>query len=147
MIQTAQERHLDKILAIEKMVFNNPWTRQQLKSDLTLKTTAENWVYLDDQQVVGYILGWKVLDEYFLNNIAVHIDFQRRHIGRLLIKHVSTRLQKQEIHRIYLEVSCGNKPAQHLYESLGFQQNGMRRDYYAKGDHAFLYQLELVTND
>ena len=47
------------------------------------------------------------LDEFHQNNIAVHTDYQSRHIGRLLIKHVSAHLQNQEICRIYLEVSEG----------------------------------------
>ena len=67
---------------------------------------------MEDQQVAGYILGWKVMDEFHLNNIAVHSDFQRRHIGWSLIEHVRNRLQSQNIQRIYLEVSGKNKPAQ-----------------------------------
>ena len=147
MIQLANERHLDEILGIEKIVFTKPWSRKQLKSDLTLRTNAENWVYLEDQHVVGYIFGWKVSDEFHLNNIAVHTDYQGRHIGRLLIKHVSAHLQNQEICRIYLEVSEGNVVAQHLYKSLGFKQKGIRKDYYEKGNHALLYHLDLVVND
>ena len=102
---------------------------------------------MEDQQVAGYILGWKVMDEFHLNNIAVHSYFQRRHIGWSLIEHVRNRLQSQNIQRIYLEVSGKNKPAQQLYESMGFQKKGLRRDYYAKGEHAFLYHLNLVDND
>ena len=87
------------------------------------------------------------MDKYHLNNIAVHSDFQRRHIGRSLIEHVKNRLQSQNIQRIYLEISGKNKPAQQLDESMGFQKKGLRRDYYAKGEHAFLYHLNLVVND
>ena len=147
MIQSANKSHLNGILDIEKIVFTKPWTREQLKNDLVLSTNSENWVYMEDQQVVGYILGCKVMDEFYLNNIAVHSDFQRRHIGRLLIEHVKNRLQSQNIQRIYLEVSGENKPAQRLYESTGFQMKGLRRDYYATGEHAFLYHLNLVDND
>ena len=147
MIQPANKNHLNEILDIEKIVFNKPWTREQLQNDLVLSVNSENWVYMEDQQVVGYILGWKVMYEFQLNNIAVHFDFQRRHIGRSLIKHVKNRLQSQNIQRIYLEVSGKNKPAQQLYESMGFQKEGLRRDYYAKGEHAFLYHLNLVDND
>ena len=147
MIQSANKSHLNEILNIEKIVFTKPWTRKQLKNDLVLSTNSENWVYMEDQQVAGYIFGCKVMDEFYLNNIAVHSDFQRRHIGRSLIEHVKNRLQSQNIQRIYLEVSGKNKPAQRLYESTGFQMKGLRRDYYAKGEHAFLYHLDLVDND
>ena len=79
MIQPANKNHLNEILDIEKRVFNKPWTREQLQNDLVLSANSENWVYMEDQQVVGYILGWKVMDEFHLNNIAVHSDFQRRY--------------------------------------------------------------------
>ena len=147
MIQSANKSHLNEILDIEKIVFTKPWTREQLQNDLVLSANSENWVYMEDQQVTGYILGLKVMDKFYLNNIAVHSDCQRRHIGWSLIEHVKNRLQSQNIQRIYLEVSGENKPAQQLYESMGFQKKGLRRDYYAKGEHAFLYHLNLVDND
>ena len=97
MIQSANKSHLDEILDIEKIVFTKPWTREQLKNDLVLSTNSENWVYMEDQQVVGYILGCKVMDEFYLNNIAVHSDFQRRYIGQSLIQYIKNCLQSQNI--------------------------------------------------
>jgi len=146
MIQLANERHLDEILGIEKIVFTKPWSRKQLKSDLTLRTNAENWVYKKGHQIVGYILGWKIKDEYHLNNIAVHANFQRKHIGQSLIEHIIKHLKNQDVNRIYLEASWENIPAQKLYNSLNFNQEGMRMNYYDKGDHALLYYMDLVTN-
>ena len=112
MIQPEHESHLNDILDIERRVFSKPWTRKQLQNDLVLGANSENWVYMEDQQVAGYILEWKVMDEFHLNNIAVHSDFQRRHIGRSLIEHVKNHLQSQNIQRIYLEVSEKNKSTQ-----------------------------------
>ena len=131
MIHPANERHLDEILDIEKMVFTHPWSREKLKSDLILNYNTENWIFLKDEQVVGYLFGWKVMDEFHINNIAVHTAFQRRHIGQSLIRHLKARLIRHDIQRIYLEVSGGNKTAQLLYDSLGFKQRGICRNYYA----------------
>ena len=72
---------------------------RQAKRALTLNTDAENCVCLEGQWVTGYILEWKVMDEFHLNNIAVHEDFQRIKIGGTLIKHVSACLQQQDIMR------------------------------------------------
>ena len=95
MIHSANKNHLNEILNIEKIVFTKPWTREQLQNDLMISANSENWVYMEDQQVVGYILGWKVMDEFHLNNIAVHSEFQHEHFGRSLIIHVKSRLQSQ----------------------------------------------------
>ena len=133
MIQSAQEKHLDEILKIEKRVFTHPCNRKQLKRDLNLRTNAENWAFLKNQKVVGYILGWKVMDEFHLNNLAAHTDFQLRYIGWSLVEHVSAHLHNQDIQR--------------FYESLGFQQKSMRMDYYTQGDNALFYHLDLIAND
>ena len=146
MIYPAEELHLKEILDIESMVFSQPWTRNQLKNELKESAKSENWIYMEDQQIVGYLLGWKILNEFHLNNIAVHNNFQKKHIGRSLILHVIERLVSQNIHRIYLEVSADNKSARLLYDSMGFLQDGVRTDYYAKGDHAILYHLDVVKN-
>ncbi len=77
---------MNKILNIKKRVFNKPWTREQLQNDLVLSVNSENWVYMEDQQVVGYILGWKVMYEFHLNNIAVHlVRWEPYGVGILLL--------------------------------------------------------------
>ena len=146
MIQSAKEKHLEEIFNIEKMVFPKPWSKKQLENDINCSVNSENWVYLKNHKVVGYILGWKIKNEYHLHNIAVHTNFQRKHIGQSLIEHIIKYFKNQDVNRIYLEVSCENIPAQKLYNSLNFNQEGMRMDYYDKGDHALLYYMDLVTN-
>ena len=148
MIEVASIKYLEKILEIEKMVFNYPWSRNQLKTDILCKNNVENWIYLNEGNVVGYILGRIILNEFHLNNIAVHQDFQSRHIGRALIEHIFNRFKKNNLNikNVYLEVSMKNNLAQKLYKSLGFQEYGFRKDYYSIGDHALLFNLELNFN-
>ena len=148
MIELASVKYLEKILEIEKMVFSHPWSHNQLKIDILSKDNVENWVYLDKGKVVGYILGKIIINEFHLNNIAVHKDFQSKHIGRSMVEHIFNRFQKNNINinYVYLEVSIKNDLAQKLYKSLGFQKYGFRKDYYAIGDHALLYNLELNAN-
>ena len=44
------------------------------------------------------------------------------------------------------KVSAENIPARECYQSLGFNQMGIQKDYYSKGDDAILYILELNTD-
>ena len=67
MIQSAKEKHLEEIFKIEKRVFQKPWSKEQLENDIVFSANSENWVYLKNHKVVGYILGWKVMDEFHLN--------------------------------------------------------------------------------
>jgi len=146
LIKLANSNHLNDILHIENMVFDKPWSRKQLQRDLILNDNTENWVYVKNQKVVGYIIGLKVIDEFHLNNIAVDKNFQHQHIGKFLIEHVIKQLLNRNINKIYLEVSEKNLPAIHLYQSIGFKKIDKRIDYYSKGKHAFVYYLDLGKN-
>ena len=141
-ILSANTSHLDQILQIEKMEFENPWTYNQIKADLLSIKNSENLVYLINDGVIGYILGSLVLDEFHLNNIAVKKKFQSIGIGRMLMENLFYRLKNKKIKRIYLEVSDSNLHAQKLYKKMGFDQYGIRRNYY-KGAHALLFNLDL----
>ena len=146
MIAPVQLHHLEEIAAIENISFEKPWSKLQIQSDIQSEMDSENWVYLMDELVVGYIFGWIVMDEFHLNNIAVHPDYLRRNIGKKLIQHIISRVISRDIKVVLLEVSANNIPAQKCYQSAGFTQMGVRKDYYSKGDNAILYHLDLATN-
>ena len=138
--------HLEEIVTIENSAFIKPWTRNQIKNDIRSYTSSENWVYIMNELVVGYIFGWIIHDEFHLNNIAVHPEYLRRSIGKELIEHIISRVISHDIKLILLEVSAQNISAQRCYKSLGFIQMGIRKDYYSKGDDAILFNLDLTKN-
>ena len=146
MIIPVQLHHLDEIVSIENCAFNQPWTKNQFLNDIQSKLDSENWVYVIDEMVGGYIFGWIIQGEFHLNNIAVHPEYLRRSIGKNLIQHIIARVILRNIGVILLEVSAENIPARKCYQSLGFNQMGIRKDYYSKGDDAILYNLELNTD-
>tara|TARA_B100000945_G_scaffold316410_1_gene317278 strand:- start:400 stop:855 length:456 start_codon:yes stop_codon:yes gene_type:complete len=146
LIVTAKIKHLMDIYDIEQKMFSNPWTNQQIKDDILSTLDSENWVYINNNRVIGYILGHVVVDEYHLNNIAVHPNFIRMKIGTKLVLHVILQLKVKNIRTIYLEVSEKNIIAQRCYQSLGFIKVGLRKGYYLNGDDAILYNMDIVNN-
>ena len=146
MIIPAELQHLEDIFTIEKSAFNKPWTRNQIKNDIESDRDPENWVYIMDELVVGYIFGWIIHDGFHLNNIAVHPKYLRRSIGKELIRHIISRVISRDIKIILLEVSVNNIAALNCYKSLGFTQQGIRKDYYCKGEDAILYNLDITKN-
>ncbi|MBC8257142.1 MAG: ribosomal protein S18-alanine N-acetyltransferase [Candidatus Marinimicrobia bacterium] len=143
MIISTQLSQLDEIIAIENISFEKPWTRSQIKDDIQANINSENWVFIEDEKVVGYIFGWIIQNEFHLYNIAVHPNHQRKKIARKLIQHIILRVAIQKVNVILLEVSVNNISARKCYQSLGFIQTGIRKDYYSKGDDAILYNLEI----
>ena len=51
-------------------------------------------------------------------------------IAEKLINSLVEELKKRGIHALLLEVRASNAPAIALYEKLGFQQVGLRKNYY-----------------
>ena len=143
MIIPVQLHHLDDIIFIEKSAFNQPWTKNQFMNDIQSELDSENWVYVMDELVAGYIFGWITQNEFHLHNIAVHPNYLRKKIGQKLINHIISRVADQKVNVILLEVSVNNVSARKCYQSLGFVEVGMRKDYYSKGDDAILYNLEI----
>ena len=141
MILLASQNHLQEILNIERKSFSNPWTEDHFKYDLNNKISV-NWVYQDDEHVVGYLFGWQLIDEYHLNNIAVAESFRENGIGIQLLKNMLLCLKEVEVKSVFLEVSSSNLPARKLYEKMCFIPQSERKDYYTKGDDAILYMLE-----
>ena len=143
MIISAQLSQLDEIVEIENSSFEKPWKRSQLMDDIRNHIDSENWVFVQDKKVVGYIFGWIIQKEYHLHNIAVHPNYLRKKIGQKLINHIISRVADQKVNVILLEVSVNNISARKCYQALGFVEVGIRKDYYSKGDDAILYNLEI----
>lgn len=59
--------------------------------------------------------------------MAVRGDFHGRGIGRRLLTRLISEARSLGLARLALEVYADNVPAQRLYESLGFERNGLRR--------------------
>lgn len=122
-------RHLDQIAALEIANFSHPWSRRQLEDELendgAIILVAEG----EDGTVLGYAGLNVVLDEGYINNVAVDSSCRRQGVARQLLG-AFIRFGQARLAFLTLEVRASNAPAIALYEKLGFQQVGRRKDYY-----------------
>ena len=87
-------------------------------------------VALDGDVVVGYVGSQTVLGETDMMNIAVHPGYRKQGIATDLIQTLIDTLSKQGSHSLMLEVRQTNEPAKNLYQALGFETVGIRKNYY-----------------
>jgi ribosomal-protein-alanine N-acetyltransferase len=80
--------------------------------------------------MAAFAITQVVLDEATLFNIAVDPAWQRQGLGRQLLEHLIGELEKRDVLTLWLEVRASNQPAIALYESLGFNEATIRRNYY-----------------
>ena len=121
--------HVPQIAELEKICFNDPWSEKSIASELDNRLSL--WlVAMDGDRVTGYVGSQSVLGETDMMNIAVHPDFRRRGIAEELVMKLVEELKVRGNHSLMLEVRASNEPARNLYEKLGFQQVGLRKNYY-----------------
>lgn len=121
--------HIPQIALLETLCFHDPWSENSIASELNNPLSL--WlVALDGERVVGYVGSQTVLGWTDMMNVAVHPDWRRKGIGEQLIVSLEEALRKQESTCLTLEVRASNEPAKALYQKLGFQEVGRRKNYY-----------------
>ena len=121
--------HLPQVAAIERVCFSHPWSEalleQELYNDMISLVVAEG----EDGTVLGYGEVRAVLDEGTLEKIAVAPKYRRQGVAEAILS-AYLRFGREHLAFLTLEVRESNSPAIGLYEKLGFQVVGRRKNYY-----------------
>ncbi len=121
--------HVAQVAELEALCFAAPWSQRSVASELNNPLSL--WlVALEGERLAGYVGSQTVLDETDMMNIAVHPDFRRRGLAQELITALIAALRERGSRCLTLEVRTSNAPAKGLYEKMGFQQVGLRKNYY-----------------
>jgi ribosomal-protein-alanine N-acetyltransferase len=136
---------LDQILAIEQRNFSEPWTRRAFLAEIETKPISQPLVAVYNDQIVGYVVPWFIVDEMQIADIAVHEDFRRRGLAKHMLAHVCELAERRGCRLAHLEVKSTNAAGCKLYASMGFYVTGVRRDYYGAFEDAVLMSKNLIV--
>ena len=128
-IVTSLKEHIPAFKNIEYICFGKQWTCTQFDRELD-NPACHYFTTLDEETVIGYVGYWKILQEAHITSLAVHPNYQNRHIAHLLMFHLLDDCIQNDINWITLEVKESNVKAQHLYKNFGFAVLGRRKNYY-----------------
>jgi len=122
---------LDRVAAIEKEIFPDPWSRRAFAE--TLARSAAKGFALDDDtgRLIGYGVCVVAADEGEILNLAVDPGVRRRGAGRRLLGAMLNWMASEGAREVFLEVRASNVAALALYERSGFRHLGIRKGYYA----------------
>lgn len=121
--------HVSQIAQLEAQCFSDPWSEKSIASEL--ENPLSLWLVAEENdQVFGYVGSQTVLDESDMMNVAVDPRFRRQGIARALIETLIAELAKMGSRCLRLEVRVSNENARALYARMGFQQLGLRKNYY-----------------
>lgn len=118
------------ILAIQQASPSaSQWKHQEYVNAISgsdrLVLTAEK-----DSKVLGFLVASIAIPEWELENIAVAPATRRSGIGSSMLAALINRARQAGATEIRQEIRASNLVAQQLGLSVGFIQEGRRRDYY-----------------
>jgi ribosomal-protein-alanine N-acetyltransferase len=125
---------LDAVVAVEQRAYAHAWSRTNFLDALHSGYQAQ--VLMSDDEVLGYFVAMKGVDEVHLLNITVAVEHQGQGLARLMLDALILWTRGQGLDWLWLEVRVGNAPAIHVYERHGFSRVGLRKDYYPAGHGA-----------
>ena len=125
-----REEDIDQVLEIEHASFTTPWSREAFYNELNMNRFAIQIVLEIDKKVVGYCGVWIVVDEAHVTNIAILPDYRGKKLGDALMQNLFEVAKTMGAKSMTLEVRVTNYIAQSLYRKFGFQNGGLRKNYY-----------------
>ncbi len=129
-IVEAEPEMLDDIVAIEKASFTVCWSKNSFAQAIETENFSL-YVLMHCGIICGFYCLMTVGGESELLNIAVLSDYRGLGFGSVLLSHAVENALSDKSGVIYLEVRRSNAPARGLYRKFGFEELGVRRNYYS----------------
>lgn len=119
---------LEKVMSVELAMYPFPWTQRIFEDCLRVGYRCH--VGEVEGQFAGYGVMSTGAGEAHVLNLCVATEFQRRGLAREMLSHLLDEADQLEVRDVFLEVRPSNEGAIILYEQMGFNQVGLRKDYY-----------------
>lgn len=142
-IRDLMESDINKVMEIENLCFVAPWKKEDILRELKENKFATLLVATVNEEVVGYVDFWVTFDSATICQIAIHPNYQRQHIGSLLLKEVFKECYAKKVLTITLEVRESNSKGINFYTKHGFNEFLVKPNYYSNGENA-IYMMKGV---
>ncbi len=126
--------HLDdlsQVLELERRSYSFPWSEGVLRD--CFRPNYRLWGLEVEGVLVGYAIVAYMVGEAHLLNLCISPSFRRTGMGRRLLRHLIAEATREQMFQVILEVRVSNEAAAGLYIDEGFQDVGLRPDYYPNG--------------
>lgn len=128
-IEKMNKNHLEEIKENLETEFDDFWNYNILKEELS-SDSSKYIVAISKDEVIGFAGIKFALDQVDIMNIVTRKDYRNKGVGTLLLRELISICKEFKANYIFLEVSEDNEPAIKLYKKLGFENVGIRKNYY-----------------
>lgn len=122
------EADLDKVAEMEKNFFSTPWSKAGFEE--SLRQSYSHFFVVVTDEIVGYCGVHNLGGDGEISNVAVAEKCRGKGIGYEMLELAMEEMRKEGVEAFTLEVRASNTPAIKLYEKLGFEKAGVRKNFY-----------------
>lgn len=130
-IRFMSEEDLSWVTEVENRCFPDPWLTEAFEAEINQNDFSKPIVALLGDIRVGYAVPRYIADELEITNFAVDPDFRRMNVGSMMLGRILSDGEKRDVKYGYLEVRVGNLAAIKLYKKFGFNEVGLKKNYYS----------------
>ena len=144
-IRPMRQADVEAVAGIEKRSYAFPWSPGIFRD--CLRAGHHCWLLEAGANLLGFGVLSAAAGEAHLLNLCIAPEYQGRGHGRRLLKRMLDLARWHGAAQVFLEVRPSNPGAIALYRSEGFNEIGMRPNYYpaAKGrEDAIVMAIELL---
>ncbi|GBE08322.1 ribosomal-protein-alanine N-acetyltransferase [bacterium BMS3Abin11] len=127
-IRPMREIDLAEVLAIENVSYDFPWTEGIFRD--CLKKQYPSMLFVQQKRILAYAIFQFIVDECHLLNLCIRQEERRQGLATKMVQYLMNQARQNDMGSIFLEVRESNTAAIKLYDKLGFNEIGLRRDYY-----------------
>lgn len=122
------ESDLDTIVAVESCAYQFPWSKKIFRD--CVRVGYHCWLLEEFNRLVGYGIMTMAAGECHILNLCVKPERQHEGFGAMLMEFLLDTASQFNTDTVFLEVRPSNTYAIKLYQRLGFDEVGIRKDYY-----------------
>jgi ribosomal-protein-alanine N-acetyltransferase len=127
-IRPMHELDVPVIVAIERAAYQFPWSEGIFRDCLRVGYVCR--VVDIGGDMAGYGIMSVGAGEAHILNVCIAELYRGRGFARKVLQYLLDRARAAGMYEAFLEVRPSNTTAAHLYQSMGFEQVGIRRGYY-----------------
>lgn len=126
------EDDVPAVLAIERQAYAFPWTEGIFHDCLRVGYRCR--VLEQEGDILAYGISSIAAGESHILNLCVQPSMRRQGLGRQLLDYLMDEAQRSQVEMMLLEVRISNAAAIGMYQQAGFNEIGLRQNYYPAGD-------------
>lgn len=128
-IKKMNKSDLEEIKETLETKFDDFWNYNILKEELS-SDNSKYIVAILNKEIIGFAGIKFALDQADIMNVVTRKDYRNKGVGTILLNELISICKEFKVNFIFLEVNEENKPAIKLYEKVGFENVGIRKNYY-----------------